>query len=291
MATLAGYRSNPLAGDQLPSTKVVDGSASVGQGIWLDRRGDSQAKSITEGGLLSDGGGMSDFLTRMAQLSRGEATVVAPRISSLFAPLEGAGLAETLDTELQQQNKAEPLVKTTQQPAVVTGDTELPQSTAHDEPTKGQPISFKPTTRQDYKSEDADTPLVAPLDNNHAVPTIAASLGTKNQDTSAITQQESSHRHTASSENDAPQTIAKTNVDMPFDSVINQNGQPDGAMPQQSLPLVLGYKSKQLAPEQVMAELPITTVQAAKQEPTVHINIGRVEVRALTTSFFYRCRY
>jgi len=228
---------------------------------------------------------MSDFLTRMAQLSRGEAPVVAPRLPSLFAPMEEASLVETIAATVQQQNKAESVAKTTREPAAATIVKDLPQQTTYDDRSAEHPISNKPSTRQADKTENAPTLLIAPQDNNDEVPTIAAPFVTKNRDVPAITQHGINRSHTASPLlNNEPQTIAPINVDIPFDSAVDQNGQPDSVMSQQSMPLVQGYKTKHAAPQQVMAELPTATEQSAKQEPTVHINIGRVEVRAHTAA-------
>lgn len=225
---------------------------------------------------------MSDFLTRMAQLSHGEATIVAPQLPSLFAPMEEEGPAETIETTPQQQSKAEP--------AAAPIDKDLPQSTTYVNRSVEQAISSKPQTGRENKTEETPTPLIVAKDNNHknnkpVEPSIAAPLLTKVTAVQATKQQGISSSRTASPLlNAEPQTIThQTNVDMVFHSAINLNEQADSTMLQQSMPLVPGYKSKQAAPQQIMAELPAAE-QSAQQEPTVHINIGRVEVRAHTAA-------
>ncbi len=224
---------------------------------------------------------MSDFLTRMAQLSRGEATIVAPQLPSLFAPMEETGLAETTKTSLQQQSKAEP--------AVATINKDLPRSTTYVDHSAEQAISSKQPKREKNKTETTPAPLIAAEKNNHkdnnpVEPDIAAPLLTKAPAASATTQHESSSSRTASPLlNGKPQINTPTNVDLVFDSAVDLNEQPNSTMLPQSMPLVPGYKSKQAAPQHIMAELPATE-QPAQQEPTVHINIGRVEVRAHTAA-------
>lgn len=224
---------------------------------------------------------MSDFLTRMAQLSRGEAPVIAPRLPSLFAPMEETSPVETIAGTVQQQTEAGSAVKTTLEPSAV--DRDRPQPTTYDQRSAEQPTSNKPPTSQVDKIENVSTLLIAAQDNNDDV---SAPLVTKKRDAPAITQPGISRSHTASPLlNEEIQPIASTtNADKPFDSAVDLNGQPDSAMPPPFMPLVKGYKTKDAAPQQIMVELSAATEPSIKQEPTVHINIGRVEVRAQTAA-------
>ena len=49
---------------------------------------------------------MSDFLTRLAQLTRGEAAVVSPRLPGRFSPMPDTGVGENIDVGVEQQSGA-----------------------------------------------------------------------------------------------------------------------------------------------------------------------------------------
>ena len=223
---------------------------------------------------------MSDFLTRMAQLSRGEAAVVAPRLPSLFAPTREFGLAATsLDDSAGK----------TQQAATVAVDNDLPQATTRDGLAAEQPISPNPATRPDDKTVDALKPLIAPQDIDHTERTnIAEPLVSHNQDVPVKEQRSRSNGQddlVSPQLNDEPHVIsATTNIDKSIDSTEATIVQQQSVLPKLSMPLVPDYQNKQAAPQQVMAELQATIEQTATQEPVVHINIGRVEVRAHTAT-------
>ncbi len=227
---------------------------------------------------------MSDYLTRMAQLSRGEAAVVAPHLPSLFATTEQTRLTETIEPPPQYQTKAEPATQTTRESATETIKKDPSQQTTYFKPTAENFISSKQPNMQADITENGSTPLITPQNNNQAAPSIATPLLNENQAAPATTKIQPNSKLTPSSLADNLETIAPTKIDIAFDAVDDLNQQSDTVMRHSSLPLVPDYKNQQATPQQVMAELPATTEQIAKQEPTVHINIGRVEVRAQTAA-------
>lgn len=228
---------------------------------------------------------MSDFLTRMAQLSQGKAAVVTPRLPNLFAPTPATDVTETTETTLQQHSKTGHSTKAIQQPALVTVNEDPPHAATHSDFATQHPVRRKPATRQDSKTAHELTPLIAPQDTDYTTQThVAEPLLSASQDTSAKKQPEN---HLASALlNDEPQAIvATTHIDKAVDPVVAKHAQQSHVLPQHSIQqLVPGYQYKQAAPQQVMAELPTITEHAATQEPVVHINIGRVEVRAQTAT-------
>lgn len=227
---------------------------------------------------------MSDFLTRMAQLSRGEATVVAPRLPSLFAPTQEAGLTETIESTLQYQTKAEPAVQKTHESAAATVDKDPSQPSTFVEHAAEPSISTKQASRLINNIEEAPTPLITPQNYNHPMPSIAVQVKNHNQETATTSQQDSIHKQTTKSLKEKLQTLFPTDVDVAFDTDETLTEQPGSVKPQSSLPLVPGYKNQQTTPQQFITELPAATEEIPKKKTSVHINIGRVEVRAQTTA-------
>ncbi len=225
---------------------------------------------------------------RMAQLSHGKAAVVTPRLPSLFAPTPAADVTETIETTLQQHDKSEHSAKATQQPALVTANEDQPHTTTHSDSAAQHPIRHQAAVRQKNKRANELKPLIAPWDTDHTARThVAEPLLSDRQDAPAKKQADSHHSHqTSPLLNDELQArVATTNIDKAVDVVITKHAQQSQVQPQHSLQqLVPGYQYQQAAPQQVMAQLPAAAEHAASQEPVVHINIGRVEVRAQTAT-------
>jgi hypothetical protein len=225
---------------------------------------------------------MSDFLTRMAQLSRGEAPVVAPRLPSLFAPTMDVGLTETAIVNTQQQGKINPATDTPETTATAVSDV-----AGHSEPRQSTPTIAQPataplhresiTSRPEITEHRSESTFTLQNDDPIAPATVSASNKTANTATTGRDPQPLAPLP------EKVQTLLPTNIEVALDAPAESNDQPGTTVAQSSLPLVRDYKSQQTAPQQFFSELP-NTEPAAEQQPTVHINIGRIEVRAQTAA-------
>lgn len=227
---------------------------------------------------------MSDFLTRIAQLGRGEARVIEPRLPSLFAPPADYDMpiaADTIQTTVHPVDKEVVNEKTKQAPLVNAVYVE----TAHPKPS-AEPLPQTDQYQEIVKGHadkmaDAPTPVVVPQENNASEPLIVAPLPDNGQGHPAAATQEESGRNRASlSQEEKLQTIVPAHIKIPFEVVVDKNGQPGSLIPQSPLQLVPDYKTQYATPPQIIAKLPDSSEIAAQQETAVHINIGRVEVRA-----------
>ena len=230
---------------------------------------------------------MSDFLTRMAQVSHGEADIVTPRLPNLFSSVEETAPAETIAP--LQQNHAEAATKTMQQPAGVTGSIQAhdisqqhqktsPSESIYSESIHSESIAEQASTHnvanktsgktQDKTEQTPPTATFTSQAANHAVENLATALLQKKS--SQPETQQPGHEKTDPLVAEKSQTTTATKV--------------DSILPQSSQPLVPDYKNQQATPQQLLADMPTSTAAVVKQEPDVHINIGRVEVRAQTAA-------
>lgn len=218
---------------------------------------------------------MSDFLTRLAQLTRGEATVVSPRLPGLYAPLPETVPGDIAETGVQQQSGTASVRESAHAPLSRGSDvkTLLPHTA----------VPQSPTLPDEPGGSIVDAPSrpasVMPVELNS---TLADEGGV---DGRAGAQNEAGRGQvTASGANDSPRNSITTELIAPAGRVTQQGGLADNSLAQQSQPLVRGHQGRQPEPQRQITELPAVSDQAAKQEPSVHIHIGRVEVRAQTAA-------
>lgn len=230
---------------------------------------------------------MTDFLTRMAQLSRGEAAVMAPRLPGLFAPAPAAEFDETAVAPMTQPARDTETPEPAAQASAETADAKaFPPPTPSREPASAALVHNKPSAGQATKTEVVLTPLVAPAETNPAQQDSYSPLALSPRIARETRQQEPHHHHSETPllVNQPPPSATSQTFSAPFDLAAPAAAFTDGTLPRQSTPLVQGYKNRQPTPPQAMAELTTNTEPATKQEPAVHINIGRIEVRAQTAA-------
>lgn len=241
---------------------------------------------------------MNDFLTRIAQLSRGEARVIAPRLPSLFAPPAHDDLASASDTvkaTVQPVGKAAVYKQTKQAPIahMVVEETARPVPPAERSTQQVQPQQTI-TGYTDKREETAHT-VVASQENRSPEQHIAEALSGRKQEYLVVAQTASAestesrdvaeftelgHIQSNSPPSEKIQTIDPEDVEFPLNVVVDQKGQSGTMTPQAILQLVPDHNIPYTTPQQAMSKLPGSTETAGQQETTVHVNIGRVEVRA-----------
>ncbi len=238
---------------------------------------------------------MNDFLTRIAQLSRGEARVIAPRLPSLFAPPAHDDLASASDTvkaTVQPVGKAAVYKQTKQAPIahMVVEETARPVPPAERSTPQVQPQQTI-TGYTDKREETAHT-VVASQENTSPEQHIAEPLSGRKQEYLVVAQTasaesmdlseftESEHSQSNASPLEKVPANAPEQVEVPFDTVVDQKDQSGTMTSQAILQLVPDHNIPYTTPQQAMSKLPGSTETAGQQETTVHVNIGRVEVRA-----------
>ncbi|WP_157273698.1 hypothetical protein [Thiobacillus denitrificans] len=199
---------------------------------------------------------MNDFLTRLAQRSMGEAPLIAPRLPSLFAPAEESSTGNSAD----MMAVADPAQNAT--PASLPIQ---PCTTARVDPPAGKPRTSvyppqrplppeaSPTVHTDSAPPRVEAMLVPVVEttpeNSRMPPPLLAPVAP---------------RPAAS----LKPPIASRKQDMP------------AAAPEPWLPLLPQRKAESVAPFPVAADTPKPGDVGTPDAPTVHITIGRVEVRA-----------
>ncbi len=226
---------------------------------------------------------MNDFLTRMAQFSRGEAMVVTPRLPSLFAPTEDTNTPQTDEVSLLQMSKKETRLKLPLDSIITAADTGQPQPPTAINPSEDHTIRYKPESEQ---AEMSLVPLITPPGNTNGSVQTASPVVTTNEGRIEIQNHGRYQSNPAPSPlKDETQAPPKTaHIETSFESVTTMHGQQASNEEKLSQPLVPGHRSKQTAQQQAMTDLPTSIPVEAQHEPTVHINIGRVEVRAQSSA-------
>jgi hypothetical protein len=234
---------------------------------------------------------MSDFLTRLAQLTRGEATVVNPRLPGRFDPLPETIRAETGLTGFEQhsQRVTDGNPGRRQSPAVSDENHLSPGAAAAkpvDRRSGEEPDRSRSEVSQTLKSAGqpgkaaAHSPLIipAPTQADRAPATALTGAGVKLAEPAA------------GSTGKAGELSAKL-LDRGRESTTRQSlgiakpGKPAGpasASRVDPLPLVTVIRDQPGKPQSAAAatEQPVFKTTASKHEPAVHIHIGRIEVRA-----------
>ena len=200
---------------------------------------------------------MSDFLTRLAQRSMGAAPLIAPRLPSLFAPAEES-INNVADTTVATGAVHSTTLASTpvQSPATKRADSASSEPRASDYPTQraiAPEAANAPAARSDSAPPHSESTLITRVETapantqaiqplvTHVAPQPAASLESP----------------TAPRKQDTP-----------------------AAAPEPWLPLLPQRKAESAAAFPAMAENAVNADAATPPAPTVHITIGRVEVRA-----------
>lgn len=227
---------------------------------------------------------MSDFLTRMAKLSRGEATIVTPRLPSLFSSIEEVLGSDDIMTPVHDQPGAAPDFTLADEVAESKIAVSSPLPMIRSELNAKDLISPGETASQPDLVKDKETvsSLIAPRNRNTKihVTTGPETFFEENQKRShSLPPPGTEHRHTSQPLRNVTflEQAAAKDGDGPKSRERRERTQTQIDRFRSPPPLVQGHKDMNL---QVKSLLPETTRKVARQEGSVHITIGRVEVRA-----------
>jgi hypothetical protein len=234
---------------------------------------------------------MSDFLTRLAQLSRGEAAVVSPRLPGRFDPIQEASLPDQTRFEQHSEWGA----------ARDIGRRRLSPDSG-EKPYSPGAADGEPFDRQTGDEPDRPNPIVTQKLNSPVVPGKPAMYSPFIPPTLAHTGQTSSSAVNEGGVSLAEPTakpgkkvveLSATQHDTRSESAPQQNVGPDKTSKPYGpirvsrvdpAPLVKVPRNQPGRPQPPATEQPAFNTPAAKQKPSVHINIGRIEVRANTAA-------
>lgn len=200
---------------------------------------------------------MNDFLTRLAQRSLGAAPLIAPRLPSLFAPSEEsnsnfAGTAAVTDAVHSTTFASTPLQSNT---------------TKRTDSASSEPRANIYPPQRTIASEAANAP--APAARAESAPPRAESAPTQLVQTV--------HENNQAAPQLAPVASPSTAAAEPL---LTPRKQDEHTAPEPWLPLLPQRKAESAAAFSAMADTSVNTDTATPLAPTVHITIGRVEVRA-----------
>ncbi len=230
---------------------------------------------------------MSDFLTRLAQRSLGEAALISPRLPSLFAPFEqeGAlgGVADFIShntSEIHGASFLSPQSATSPSPHVPRQEkTAVEADDAARSSLAAAAVGDKTASHNNLgvarrKSDDTAISLVAhrsghPLPNPHSIPGDELFLPSHAQDgvtvnNTGFAADQPKYAPTSS----FPSSLAGEGLDERGRSFTAQS------------PLVSAHKIKSSEAHSLSAVAVELSDQQRPAAPTIHISIGRVEVRA-----------
>ena len=230
---------------------------------------------------------MSDFLTRLAQLTRGEAAVVSPRLPGRFSPLPGTGIAEAVDGGVEQQSEAGTAKESTGGVFTQQRGREAPWPDGSIERPKDQPIDAESGRREPglQRTQPQSDEVDRMADHSPIIPVTMTSAVQKPEspahrdllaDTGRPLESGRKQPVPVGAENDTPITGVEK-IDQP-------DGLPEISLSGRSSLLVSSHQYQMAGPQQVLFQQPATTQPATEQQTSVHINIGRVDVRAHTAA-------
>lgn len=218
---------------------------------------------------------MSDFLTRLAQLSQGEAPSIAPCLPSLFGPIEERPFDDGVDQEVPPEARATPKAETEQTtnldraaPATTTRQPAVESAANVDH--ENQPSYLSASNRR-----PAFTPLVGTVNTAPIEP--VSELSTPSAAALQPTVEIERPRQRQQADPASTPLIKEKNQTAPPPVSAQLKSSHSSPLP---LPLVSDYQSGRPSPLEAVAELPSTKASEGKQAPDIHINIGRIEVRA-----------
>lgn len=204
---------------------------------------------------------MSDFLTRMAQRSLGAAPLIAPRLPGLFAPVE----------ESSPSNVANAIAATEEAPVSTLASLPLQSRTKGSaDPASNEPRANIDTPQHFHAPEAAIAPAPAAHTGNtqsRIEATLIPLVDTAQTNTQTTAPLVAPVAPVAS-DADASLKPSKALRDMP------------ATAPEQWSPLLPQRNAEHVAPFAALADTPVGAETGTPPAPTVHITIGRVEVRA-----------
>jgi len=220
---------------------------------------------------------MSDFLTRLAQLTRGEAAVVSPRLPGRFSPMPDTGVGETIDVGVEQQTEAGTMKKSTGGVFTQLRGREAPWPKSSNERPKDQPVDADSGRResglQRTRPQSGEPDRI--VEQSPIIPVVR---------TSAAQKPESPARRDSLADPGRPPESGRKQPEPVGAEYDTPNGLPEISVPERSSLLVSSRQDRLAGPQQVLLQQPASTQPAAEQQASVHINIGRVDVRAHTAS-------
>lgn len=193
-------------------------------------------------------------------------------------------MPEPLERVVQLRTQAAPAPATAPPPG--TRSTDFPEPAETPTGTDKGSATQAHSSKAESRSKNTAPAHIAPGKESTAPKGVAGSVATANRNPATDSQQGVKPSHSVRLLVDNQPTLTETGTAAPptFDSTEDGVAPEPKAMAQASLPpLVAGYKTTQPGPQQAMAELPAVSEQLVREQPTIHINIGRVEVRAQTT--------
>ncbi len=200
---------------------------------------------------------MNDFLTRLAQRSMGAAPLIAPRLPSLFAPAEESN-----------SNVADSTAGADMAHRTTLVSPPVPSST----PAHNTHASIEPQTplRQSQRSTGPEAAL-------SPVPAARPESVAPRAESTLTTLVQTVHEHTQAAPQLGPVASRPTAAAEPL---LTPRKQDDRAAPEPWKPLLPQRKAESAAAFPAVADTPVSTDTGTPPAPTVHITIGRVEVRA-----------
>ena len=203
---------------------------------------------------------MNDFLTRLAQRSMGAAPLIAPRLPSLFAPGE-------------------------ESPASNVADTSAVTDAARNSTLASPPLQSRPAERADRASGEPRASLYPPrrppVPDAAMAPAPAARIddAPPRVESTLIPLVETAPANTQATPplltHGTPRAAASLEL-----SMAPRKQDTPAAAPQQWLPLLPQRRAESAASFPALADSAVGADTGTPPAPTVHITIGRVEVRA-----------
>jgi hypothetical protein len=236
---------------------------------------------------------MSDFLTRLVQLTRGEAAVVSPRIPGRFTPTTETRQLEPDPSGLEQHNQwatnrdldRQQLITGSDQnsvlPGAAVGDALNPQSVAQSEQTKPADSETN-NSAAEPEIPAAYSPIIPPTSANSdrkpasALTTDGVSLAEPTAEQPGKAAELSAVREDNVNKSKPQQSVGNGETNQP--GVTKQVSRVDPP----PLVTVIQNLSGKLQPP--ATEQPVFNTPETKQEPAVHVHIGRIDVRATTAA-------
>ena len=203
---------------------------------------------------------MSDFLARLAQRSMGAAPLIAPRLPSLFAPVDESPTGNVADTTVTDSARISPLAAPPFQSyttARTDPDSREPRASVYPPqrlPAPEVALKQAPAARIDSTPPHVGSPLIPLVETAQA----------KTQGTTSL-------RVT---------TVASHSAASWQPSVVPHKQAMPAAAAEPWLPLLPQRRAESAAPRLAWPDSDMGADTGASPPPTVHITIGRVEVKA-----------
>jgi len=202
---------------------------------------------------------MSDFLTRLAQRSMGAAPLIVPRLPSLFAPAEESPSGNVADT------------------AAVTG-------AARNSTLASPPLPYRTTGRTDPTTSEPRANIFSP--QHPAAPEAAIAPAARSDSTpprvesTLVPLVETAAQANAQTTQPLATPVTHHPTESLEPSIAPRKQDAPAAAAEQWLPLLPQRNAESATPFPVVADIPVGADTGTPPAPTVHITIGRVEVRA-----------